>query len=100
VKQAKDISSVDLSFKTRKSLQPLPLEEPESAPAAWLNQAHASNVSVDDTIIRYKAFYWLLLVQEYTTLQVPMTELTGLRGDTTLFTELPQVKAGMLIQKQ
>jgi len=52
VKQAKDISSVDLSFKTRKSLQPLPLEEPESAPAAWLNQAHASNVSVDDTIIR------------------------------------------------
>jgi len=29
-----------------------------------------------------------------------MTELTDLRGDITLSTELPQVKAGVLIQKQ
>ena len=39
-------------FKERKSLEPSPLEELESAPAAWLNQAYASNVSVDGTIIR------------------------------------------------
>jgi hypothetical protein len=52
VKKSKDISSVYLSFKTQKSLQPLPLVELESAPAAWLNQAYASNVSVDGTIIR------------------------------------------------
>jgi len=31
---------MDLSFKKQESLQPLPLEELEPAPAAWLNQAH------------------------------------------------------------
>jgi hypothetical protein len=59
------------------------IDEPELTLSAWFWQVRASNISADGTIVRDKAFVFLL-IWEYTTLWV-LTGSPDLKVDIILF---------------
>jgi hypothetical protein len=68
------------------SLKYSPLEKLESAFAAWFKQTCESNASIDGTHLKRRRPCTSPLIREQPTSQLPVDGLTGLTGDTTLFT--------------
>jgi hypothetical protein len=69
------------------------MEKLESTFAAYLELARESNASTDGTHLKDQGLHICAIFG------LPMVRSADLTGDTTLFTEIYQVRAGVLVQK-